>query len=218
MAAQSSILAGESDGQRGSGHRPRVTESGTPEHCTHPLGRAWPGVECWVQRGAGSSPGQPPPPQTPSAGPTSLLLVKILKLIINELSSAREANAGPPGCPRPSGTQVPCVPTRLPAHCSGAHLAGPRGAGFQGLPAARPPFRLASLGGLSACSRPPAQSELTVRLPGGSAHPGSPWDSGMMQGPGTFHPGQSGGGEVRASGFVSKQMTPTTCGGPGRGG
>ncbi|MXQ88070.1 hypothetical protein E5288_WYG017119 [Bos mutus] len=88
------------------------------------------------------------------------LLVKILKLIINELSSVMEANAARQAAPA-EWNQGALRPHTLPTHCSGARLAGPRGAGSQELPDVRPPFPAGFSWGLLSLFPPPSTAYLT---------------------------------------------------------
>ena len=133
---------GESDGQRGlvgplsTGSQSQARLSTAYTHSGLRVAWGWSVGSSVVLGAAQGSLLSSPDPERWTNIP---LLVKILKLIINELSSVMEANAARQAAPAEWNQGALC-PHTLPAHCSGAHLAGPRGAGFQGLPAARPPF------------------------------------------------------------------------------
>ena len=129
-----------------------------------------------MQHCAGSSPGQPPLSSPDPERWTNIpLLVKILKLIINELSSVMEANAARQAAPA-EWNQGVLHPHMLPAHCYGARLAGPRGAGFQELPDVRPPFPAGFSWGPLSLFPPPSTVGSQADCREGLLTPGSPWD------------------------------------------
>ena len=164
MATQYSILAWRVQWTEGHGGATvhGVTESDTPEHSAHT--HSGPCVAGGGVLGAvlcGSSPGQPPLSSPDPERWTNIpLLVKILKLIINELSSVMEANAARQAAPA-EWNQGALRPRTLPTHCSGARLAAPREATLPGW----------LLLGASQPVPAPQHSRLSGRLPGGSAHP-----------------------------------------------
>lgn len=207
MAAQSSILAWRVRWTEGPGGATvhGVTESGTPEHCTHPLGAACGlGVECWVQRGAGSSPGQPPLlprpralDQHPSAGQDPEA----------HYQRAVQRHGGqrcPPGCP---GRVEPRCPVSPHAPCP-LLWGSPCRPAWGWLPGAA--CREATLPGLllSGASQP-VRAHQHSRLSQSDCREGLltpvlPGIRGMMQGPsGPSILASLVGGEVRASCFSS---------------
>lgn len=119
----------------------------------------WPGVgELGGELGAGSSPGQPPLSSIDPERWTNIpLLVKILKLIINELSSVMEANAARQATPAEWSQGAPCLTHSLPT-ALGLTLQARVGLASRGYLLQCHPSHLASLRSLSACSCPPAQS------------------------------------------------------------
>ena len=179
MATQYSILAWRVQWTEGHGGATvhGVTESDTPEHSAHT--HSGPCVAGGGVLGAvlcGSSPGQPPLSSPDPERWTNIpLLVKILKLIINELSSVMEANAARQAAPA-EWNQGALRPRTLPTHCSGARLAGPRGAGSQELPDVRPPFPAGFSWGLLSLFPPPSTVGSQADCREGLLTPGSPWD------------------------------------------